>query len=420
MSIDVAGTGKYVVFEISCYYGRKNKKQAKAMDIPYQKKRKWTSRQRLLASLKGQIPDRVPISTYELVGFNSKAWENNEPSYARLMERIRVDTDCIAMWNPPIRDSVTGDSIDIIASAYPVPIDVTTNRDGYVTRITKVMHTPKGDLRCILRRDENLHTVWTIEHWCKSINDVDKMLSIPYMPNNDIDVSDHSRIVAEVGEQGIIMASVTDPAALLFCTMSFQNAIMWCFEHTEHFARCVDIIAERVYENLQRELVTCVVDLYRLIGPELFTPPYLPPNFFSRFVVPHVKKMTEIIHNHGSYVRLHSHGKIGKVLDMILNTGIDGLDPCEPPPDGDIEFDALKHRCLSNGVCVFGNIELKLLETGTQSQVREEVHHVMDQAKEGGGFIIMPTASPINIPLSPETEKNYMAYIDAAIEFGQY
>ena len=44
----------------------------------------------------------------------------------------------------------------------------------------------------------------------------------------------------------------------------------------------------------------------------------------------------------------------------------------------------------------------------------------MAQAKDGGGFVLMPTAAPINLPLSPQTEANYKAFIDAGLEFGGY
>lgn len=47
-----------------------------------------TSKERLLKVLNGEIPDRVPISTYELCGFNSKSFENNKPSYKGLMDYI--------------------------------------------------------------------------------------------------------------------------------------------------------------------------------------------------------------------------------------------------------------------------------------------------------------------------------------------
>jgi hypothetical protein len=152
------------------------------------------------------------------------------------------------------------------------------------------------------------------------------------------------------------------------------------------------------------------------------TPPYTPPHLFARFMVPHVTRMTQILHAAGAKVRLHCHGKIRHVLDMILQTGCDAIDPCEPPPDGDIELDELKRRCAAQdrSVSLFGNLELKLLEAGTPEQVRQAVHRAMHHAKPGGRFVLMPTAAPINIPLSPPTEANYLTYIDAALEAGGY
>ena len=54
-----------------------------------------TSKERLLAVLKGNIPDRVPVSAYELNGWNYDSFENKEPSYKKLMDLIREKTDCL-------------------------------------------------------------------------------------------------------------------------------------------------------------------------------------------------------------------------------------------------------------------------------------------------------------------------------------
>ena len=69
---------------------------------------------------------------------------------------------------------------------------------------------------------------------------------------------------------------------------------------------------------------------------------------------------------------------------------------------------------------LMGNLQLKLLENGTTSAVRETVKECMDSAKEGGRYIIMPTSAPINSPLSKKTEENYIAFFEAAHEFGRY
>jgi uroporphyrinogen-III decarboxylase len=379
----------------------------------------WTSRRRLLTALSGGTPDRVPVNTYELAGRNSLDWCNQQPSYRGLMDYIRTRSDCMTNWNPrPATDRYTCEE-RFLCSDYPVEIESRTETTGQFERTTRVCHTPKGDLRHVAQKAADVHTTWQVEHWCKSTADVEKALSVPYEPAR-YDASDLARVRAELGEEGIIIASVGDPAYLAADLMSFQDYLMWAFEETDHFARTVAAIAERVMENLRRQLDCCVLDLYRIVGPEYFTPPYLSPAMFRRFVLPHVKEMTRVIHARGAKVRLHCHGKMRHVLDMILDTGCDGIDPCEPPPDGDIELDEVKRRCQPRGVSVWGNIEFKLLEQGTTDQIRAEVRRIMDQAKAGGGFVLIPTAGPINVPLSPQTEANYKAFIDAGLEFGQY
>ncbi len=379
----------------------------------------WTSRRRLLAALSGATPDRVPINTYELAGCNSLDWYNQQPSYRPLMDYIRAHTDCITNWNPrPATDRYTCEE-RFLCSDYPVEIETRSDTVGQFQRTTRVCHTPKGDLRSVTQAAPDVYTTWQAEHWCKTTADVDNALSVPYEPAR-YDASDLPRVQAELGEHGLVMASVGDPAYLAADLMSFQDYLMWAFEEPEHFARTVAIVAERVMENLRRQLDCCVLDLYRIVGPEYFTPPYLPPAMFQRFVLPHVTEMARLIHARGARVRLHCHGKMGQVLDLILETGCDGIDPCEPPPDGDIELAEVKRRCQARGVSVWGNLELKLLEQSAPAQVRAEVRKIMDQAKAGGGFVLMPTAAPINVSLPPQTEANYKAFIEAGLEFGSY
>lgn len=379
----------------------------------------WTSRRRLLVALAGGTPDRVPINTYELAGRNRLDWYNQQPSYRPLMEFIRSHTDCITNWNPRPSAGRSTAEARLLGSDFPVEMETYLESDGIIERTTRICHTPRGDLRCVQQRSRDLHTTWQVEHWCKSLEDVDRALSVPYQPA-DYDAADLARVRAELGDGGLVLASVRDPACLAAELMSFQDFLLWVFEETDHFARTVAVAAERVMENLRRQLDCCVVDCYRIVGPEYFTPPYLPPALFQRFVVPHVTAMTRLIHSRNARVRLHCHGRIRHVLDAILETGCDGIDPCEPPPDGDIPLDEVKRRCQARGVSVWGNLELRLLEQGTPEQVRAEVRRVLDQAKEGGGFVLMPTAAPISVPLSPVTEANYRAFIEAGLEWGRY
>ena len=370
-----------------------------------------TSRERILTALKCEIPDRVPISTYELVGYNSRAFENNEPSYADLMNVIRGKTDCLAMWGP-------GSNARFLGSAYPVEMDVREEREGESTIHYYTLHTPKGDLTRTCKNYDNVHTTWELEHWCKNIEDVEKALSVPYEAVTH-DASDRARIDQELGEHGIIMDGLADPLLMAAELMEFGDYTVWALSETEHFARTVEIMHERNMENLRRNLDTNVSDLYRICGPEYATPPYLPPELFDRFVTPYVTEMVDLLHSKGALARFHCHGKVGRVLDMIAATGADAIDPCEPPPDGDIELADMKRR-IGDRVCLCGNLELKFLEHGSREDVRKAVKDCMAAAKAGGGYIILPTAAPINIPLAKKTEENYITFIETALEEGAH
>ena len=369
------------------------------------------SRERLLAAISLKKTDRVPISAYELVGYNSRSFENNQPSYKKLMDVIREKTDCVCMWEQ-------SSDYKIAHSSYPAQIDYSEKKDADLTERRFVLHTPAGELSATTCVYDNVHTTWHTERWCKTIADADKFLSVPFEPVKYND-SDYARVRAEVGERGIIMSSVSEPAYLAMELMEFGAATVWVMTETEHFAKTVEEIHRRNMINLENMLQSRVVDLYRICGPEYLTPPYLPPSYFSRFVTPYLKEMVELIHKYRGLVRIHSHGKIGKVLEDILACGADALDPCEAPPDGDISLRQLKER-VDGRLCLFGNIQLKLLEYASASEIRDIVRACMDDAKEGGGYVIMPTAAPINVPLSPKTEENYLAFIDTALEYGKY
>ncbi len=370
-----------------------------------------TSRERLLAVLSFRPPDRVPISTYELVGYDSKSWRNNEPSYSNLMQIIREQTDCVCMWNPKSNTTYFSSSIkyDIKYEKY---------RESDATIVKRKLFTPKGELTSSHKTIDNIHTTWNTEHWCKTIDDVDKVLSLPYEPVK-YDASDFQRIKTEVGDNGIIMPSLADALWLAADLMEFGEYTVWAMTETEHFEKTVKIMHERNIQNLKNMLEVNVADIYRICGPEYATPPYLPPEYFKRFVAPYVKEMVDIIHSKGSKVRLHCHGKIAKVLDLIIETGADAIDPCESPPDGDITLDETKNRC--NGkLCVFGNIQLKLLESGSEKDVEDYVKKCIIDAKNNSGFVIMPTAGPINVPLAKKTEQNYIRFIKTTLEHGRY
>ncbi len=387
-----------------------------------------TSRERLLAVLDGRIPDRVPISCYELVGWDMNDWYNQRESYKPLMDIVREKIDCVYMAHLPT--PVFGNAADDVKDGGTVlqsdRIEIETWREGNSIYRKVIWHSPKGDLTSLHRTDDNIYTTWTLEHLLKEIDDIDKYLSMDGQQIDEPDMTEFAETQRQLGEKGIMLPSLSDPICEAAELFEMSQFLVYALTDTDKIKYLMDAIHERQMSYLKSILdagVKAEVNwsevLFRICGPEYATPPYLSPEYFAMFVTSYVKKMSDLIHDYGAMMRLHSHGKIAKVLDEIMKTEPDALDPIEPPPDGDITLGEVK-KIVGDKITLFGNIELRLLEHGSIEEVRQFVIDAMEQAKPGGRFVIMPTAAPINDPISAKTLENYKVFIETALEYGKY
>ena len=381
-----------------------------------------TSRERLQAVMSGRVPDRVPVSTYELVGHNPASFENREPSYRRLMDRIREKTDCVRMWASSglARGELDGGTggIGHFLTAADLPHECAESREGDKTVWTYTIETPEGPIRSVRSKTAGVETVWTEEHWLKNGDDISRWMSIPYVFAPP-DCSGFGADEEYLGDAGIMLPDVSDALCTVADLFEFGEFTIRAMTETVRFREMLDAMHERVMDRLRYMLARGVRGLWRHVGAEYASEPYLPPHLFDELVVPYMRPMIELIHSHGQKVRVHSHGRLRNIVEKMIDCGADATDPCEAPPDGDVELAELKSR-YGERLVLFGNMQLKHLETETPDQIEARVKDCMAAAKAGGGFVLMPTAAPINVPLSPKTEENYLRYIDAGLEYGAY
>ncbi|HOZ48333.1 MAG TPA: uroporphyrinogen decarboxylase family protein [Candidatus Hydrogenedentes bacterium] len=372
-----------------------------------------TSRDRLLRTFRREPVDRVPISTYELNGFNPDAWENQAPSYQRLMDKIRTDTDCLYMWGwSPFADSGLWTSRDEALA------------DGSVVTHSR-LRTPRGDLTCTHVLKSDVHTSWQTEHLLKSAEDIDRYLGVlPALFTIDerrVAAARESYAIADerVGDHGVVMNDCGDPSAFVPDLFEFGVFTLMCIQHKDAILELIDALVGPILERFRIDTAEGFGPILRMCGPEYYTPPYLPTEFFREMVVPGASAAAAILDEGGIFLRLHSHGRVREALPMIVAIGAKGVDPLEPPPDGDITLAEVK-ALYGDRLVLFGNTELKVLEHSSADEVRACVRAQMNAAKGGGGYVMLPTAAPINEPLSPQTERNYFAWIDAGLEMGAY
>ena len=99
------------------------------------------------------------------------------------------------------------------------------------------------------------------------------------------------------------------------------------------------------------------------------------PDLFREFVFPYFRKLTDIGHEHGYHVILHSCGSIYKVIPDLIELGVDALHPLQARA-ANMEADRLGAE-FRGAVAFVGGIDTQdLLVNGSPDQVAAEVRRV--------------------------------------------
>jgi hypothetical protein len=300
-----------------------------------------TSRKRMLAVLRGEMPDRVPVSPW---GFGHVDPES--------------DTGRQLLHHCDLWVGAGGAGFSFLGA----DAQTETRTDGPVT--TTIHHTPAGDL--VARRRATDVTAATIEFPCKTPADVEALLAFPYTPTAwDFQPFHHAR--KRYGEDALVyletLNAVCWPATMLspadFC-------LLWA-EAPDLFVEMTRVAAERLHP-FTTAACQAGVDAFRIIGGEYVTV-QLGPRAVPRLLTPFDTRQVAIIHHHGGFAHYHNHGPIMQFLDPLADLGIDSLDPLEAPPWGDADLAEAK-RILARRTAIVGNLDdMEVLERLPEADV---------------------------------------------------
>jgi len=141
--------------------------------------------------------------------------------------------------------------------------------------------------------------------------------------------------------------------------------------------------------------------------------PMFSPRVLRQVFMPHMRRVAGAIRATGLPWIFHSDGNVMPFLDDLLTLGFDGLHPIEPGP---MDIEALK-RQIGHRVCLIGNIDLHYtLTLGEPQEVEDEVKRRIEVVGKGGGYMI----SSANSITSYCKVENVKAMIAAIRRYGVY
>jgi uroporphyrinogen decarboxylase len=136
------------------------------------------------------------------------------------------------------------------------------------------------------------------------------------------------------------------------------------------------------------------------------------PTQYQEFVKPYNMELVKKAHDLGLKTAYHSDGNLWPLLDILIDSGYDGLNPLEP--DAGMDLKKVKEYC-GDRLCLIGNIDCQnLLPYGTTAQVEAAVRQAIDDAATGGGYILCDSNS-LHPHVNPE---NCIAMFEAAKKYG--
>lgn len=414
-----------------------------------------TSKERILAAMRGEIPDRVPVqlgitNMFSVLAQGLAGWDvfvNNTVPY------WKVVTDTARHFG---LDGYLYLSLDSIPSPSAPPSRTeTVYRDEEKVIRRRTIETPAGELweertflknetptvtRGLLKNDRDFE-IW-ITHCLGDGRDGRDAGPFPRAPGRHSGGGRDRGGPAAVAGAPIRRGAAPDSTATIRAASAYlgQDGTAAGCLGLPGLAHLVDLfdgrletatyvvydrpdLVELYRETLEKRLVATLEQLLEV--PEL---DYIQigqsgmltlstPELFRTLCLPSLKKLTRMCREAGVITELHCCGKERMVIQACYEeTDLDSINPLQPPPMGDCDLAEVK-QAVGDRLCLKGNVGVtEPLCNGSPDDVEADVIRCMEAAKAGGRYILFSEEGiGANTP-----HENVKRYVDVGRYYGSY
>ena len=336
-----------------------------------------TSKERVMSALRREEPDRVPHFEWLVDWRVRKA----------LCPECETATDFAVRMN---HDAIIA---DITFNKKAIGPGKWESEWGYITQDTNEEHGIE------------------VEFPIKTMGDL-----VQYQPP-DVHLPVRYQIISESIKKypdKAVIVHLNDVFSLPRYWMGMENLLMAIIDQPELVRQLVDLSVNlnlAMAEEVARRGVKIVYtgdDYAGNLGP------MMSPKHFRDLFFPGLCRVVQGFKSLGLFVIKHTDGNLWPILDMIVDSGIDCLDPIDPLAGMDLSRVKAEY---GHRIALKGNVDCSNLMTfGTPEQVAEATKIALRAGAPNGGFILSSSNS-IHSTVKPE---NYQAMIDTLEAFGNY
>jgi uroporphyrinogen-III decarboxylase len=269
----------------------------------------------------------------------------------------------------------------------------------------------------IYKIKEDVKTTWWVDGIIRTPEDLEKWRSeFPDPKEFNYDIVDLTIEVAEKNDYPI-MVWVHGSMMFPYLMMGGIDKLVLAIYRQPEFAKMlIKTVADLNFEitkqilNRGRGHIDLVAESDDIADVKT---PFYALKIFREFFLPYFQRLIGECHSRGIPFMKHSDGNLYPYLDDFVALGVNGLHPIEP---GVMDLADVKQG-YGDKFVLRGNVDCThVLPYGTKEDVRKEVRRCIDDAAEGGGFILADSNSLHSLV---KTE-NIKVMIDEGRKYGRY
>ena len=318
-------------------------------------------RERWLAVLQRQNPDRVPMDYWATPEATQKIMKHLGCSSEReMLEKLHVD------FSVEVKPSYSGPSIP-------------SGCDEFGCRYKMVDYGTGEYEECVFHPLARYSTV----------RDIQRSYTWP-----DPDWWDYSQIKGQLAgnEEYPVHGGYCEPFLIYKKLRGEEQSYLDLVTSPEIVHYCLDKLFHLAYENIRRihEQIPGKV-IFSYVAEDMGSQNDLlySPAHIQEFLLPRMKRVIELVHQAGSLSFHHNDGSIRRILPDLIRIGIDILNPiqwrCQNMDRADLK------REFGDKVIFHGGMDNQVtLSFGSVEDVKKEVLDNLRILGKGGGYILSP------------------------------
>ncbi len=376
-----------------------------------------TSKERITAVLKGEKPDRVPISPRIWAWLTERYGDKTFLEYLHLKKTF--DYDPLFRLEPALPDFV----YDVFGN-YSILDDVAVNlcceqkeRKLYVRRTIK---TPCGTLTDYsmyppASREYGINpNPERLEPLIKTADDLDKLQYILPDPAKSSDVN-YELVEEIVGEEAFVSVRPHKGVAhMIAFALGYAESLMMYYDNRELLKAAV----KTLHEYYKKCLVFSLERGARMIYESWYNCSISSgwsPQIYEECFLPYIIEDAETVHRYGAFFHFYDDGKIMPVLHFLKKVDMDLLSTLCPPPAGDVDPYTVK-REMGSITALTGYVDTVTMRFGTPEEVEKQVKEAIEILGKDGGYLL-GTSDSIR---DESPYDNVKAFFEAGIKYGRY